>query len=72
MNMEERTREELAQMSHEELEVLVLHHQDEVKSLRGLLDYQKEMQEHFYGMTKQMEARMEVLLKPLQTWGVGK
>lgn len=59
-------------MSHEELEVLVMHHQNEEQGLRALLNHTDEMKMYYYNKLSEMEARMDVLLKLLNSWGVGK
>ena len=70
--MEARTKEQLAGMSHEELEVLVLHHQDEEQGLRALLNHTEEMKMYYFTKLNEMEARMDVLLRLLKSWGVDK
>lgn len=70
--MEAKTKEQLAGMSHEELEVLVLHQQDEEQGLRAVLNHTEEMRTYYFTRLSEMEARMDVLLKLLKSWGIGK
>lgn len=68
----ERKKEELAQMSHEELEALVLHLQENNKSLQEKVTQHKDLQLYYYNQAKQMEQRLELLLQLLETWGMKK
>lgn len=70
--MEARTKEELTLMGKEKLEVLVLHLQDELQGLRALLNHTEEMRTYYFTKLNEMEARMDVLLRLLKSWGVDK
>ena len=66
----ERKKEELAQMSHEELEALVLHLQEDNKSLQDKVTQHGDLQLYYYNKAKQLGQRLELLLQLLETWGV--
>lgn len=68
----EKTREELVQMSHEELEALVLHLQEDNKSMKEKVAQHRDLQLYYFNQTKQMEQRLELLLGLLESWGVRK
>lgn len=70
--MEQKTREEIALMSKEELEVLVLHQQEREQTLEKELTDSDEMRMYYYRKVVEMEARLDVLMNLLKTWGVGK
>lgn len=68
--MEKKTREEIAQMSKEELEGMVMNLQDEVNNANAALSVAREMKDLFYDKAKMMEMRMEVMMKLLKSWGM--
>jgi hypothetical protein len=68
--MEKKTREEIALMSNEELEGMVMNLQDEVHNANAALSVAREMKDLFYDKAKMMEMRMEVMMKLLKSWGM--
>ena len=68
--MEKKTREEIAQMSKEELEGMVMNLQDEVNNANAALSAARDMKDIFYDKAKMMEMRMEVMMKLLKSWGM--
>lgn len=68
--MEKKTREELALMSKEELEVVVLHLQDEISEVEVSLTASREMKDLFYDKMRAMEVKMKILMQLLKSWGV--
>lgn len=68
--MEKKTREEIAQMSKEELEGMVMNLQDEVNNANAALSAARDMKDIFYDKAKMMEVRMEVMMKLLKSWGM--
>lgn len=66
--METRTQEELAMMSKEELEVLVLHLQDEVSKMMASLSTARDLKDMFYEKAERLEQRFTVLMNLLDTW----
>lgn len=66
--METRTQEELALMSKEELEVMVLHLQDEVIKMTASLSTARELKDMFYDKAERLEQRFTVLMNLLDTW----
>lgn len=68
--MEKKTREEIAQMSKEELEGMVMNLQDEVINANAALSAARDMKDIFYDKAKMMEVRMEVMMKLLKSWGM--
>ena len=68
--MEKKTREEIAQMSKEELEGMVMNLQDEVNNANAALSAARDMKDIFYDKAKMMEVRLEVMMKLLKSWGM--
>ena len=66
--METRTQEELALMSKEELEVMVLHLQDEVSKIEAELSASRSIKDMFYDKAERLEQRFTVLMNLLNTW----
>lgn len=64
--MEAVTKEILAQMSKEELEVRVMHLQETIEELRHV----EEVKNHFFNIVKEQEEKFNVLRSLLKSWGV--
>lgn len=66
--MERKTKEDFAQMSKEELEVVAIHLQDRVESLEAAVVSTREVKDMFYNKANMMEARLDILFSLLKNW----
>lgn len=66
--MEKRTREELALMSKEEMEALVMHLQEEAATYKEKWETAAQHRDLFYKQANKMEERINLMQRMLASW----